>query len=392
MPADPCPSVTLLQRFPPRPAPASWALTSQPKPQVLGTLQAPPFPTGRSGLDQERRRGVTLMLDWLERQPGDTWQDRWIASGADAAGNPAWRGLLAGWLAASGRGPRDPEHVSLLGGRALLLLICADVIRPSLGWLLAPATPTGLSAEMTRVRDPAGFAALAAAGQADHVNSHTAQLALRRIAAVLAAKGGLIADITIGDCLELMQIAGDLLRSTGATSPYFYQLLRAAGMLGTASPPGRALTQSGRAMIEALIAGERDPAALAGLAKGKLRPKIPQLTAALDGHFGAHHAVVAAQILAHLDSLDGAIAALDGQIAARVAGRYQSAARLLADVPGLERRSIEVIIAETGTDMSRFPSPAHLASWAGLCPGNHESAASAARLPPRRATRGCGAP
>ena len=80
------------------------------------------------------------MLDWLEAQPGDTWQDRWITSGADAAGNPAWRGLLAGWLAAAGRGPRDPEHVSLLAGRAIMLLVCADVIRPSLGWLLAPAT------------------------------------------------------------------------------------------------------------------------------------------------------------------------------------------------------------------------------------------------------------
>ena len=88
-----------------------------------------------------------------------------------------------GWLAATGRGPRDPEHVSLLAGRAIMLLICADVIRPSLGWLLAPATPAGLSAEMARVRDPAGFAALAVICQADHVNSHTTQLALRRIAA-----------------------------------------------------------------------------------------------------------------------------------------------------------------------------------------------------------------
>ena len=98
------------------------------------------------------------MLDWLEAQPGESWQDRWITSGADAAGNPAWRGLLAGWLADTGRGPRDPEHVSLLAGRAIMLLVCADVIRPSLGWLLAPATPVGLSAEMARVRDPAGFA------------------------------------------------------------------------------------------------------------------------------------------------------------------------------------------------------------------------------------------
>jgi hypothetical protein len=109
LPADPAPSAALLRRFPPRPAAASWALTSQPKPQVLERLLAPPFPAGRSSLDQERRRGLTRVLDWLEQRPGDTWQDRWITSGADAAGNPAWRGLLADWLAATGRGPRDPS-------------------------------------------------------------------------------------------------------------------------------------------------------------------------------------------------------------------------------------------------------------------------------------------
>jgi len=151
------------------------------------------------------------------------------------------------------------------------------------------------------------------------------------------------------------------------------KVLQDAGIKLT-SVASKVLTQSGRAMIEALIAGERDPRALAGLAKGKLRPKIPQLTAALDGHFGAHHAVAAARILAHLDFLDTTIAELDTQIAGRVAAGYQSAARLLREVPGIDRASAEVIIAETGADMSRFPSPAHLAAWAGLCPGNHESA------------------
>jgi hypothetical protein len=253
LPADPAPSAALLRRFPPRLVPASWALSSQPKPQVLARLLAPPFATGRGNLDQERRRGLIRMLDWLEAQPGESWQDRWITSGADAAGNPAWRGLLADWLAAPGRGPRDPEHVSLLAGRAIMLLTCADVIRPSLGWLLAPATPAGLSAEMARVRDPAGFAALAVIYQADQVNSHTTQLALRRIAAVLAAKGGLIADITIGDCLELLQIAGDLLCGSDATSPYFYQLLRAAGIFGAAAPPGRALKTQGQLSCGQLI-------------------------------------------------------------------------------------------------------------------------------------------
>jgi Phage integrase family len=253
LPASPGPSAALLRRFPPRPVPASWALTSQPRPQVLGTLLAPPFPTGRANLDQERRRGLICVLDWLEQQPGESWQDRWITSGADAAGNPAWRGLLAGWLAAARRGPRDPEHVSLLAGRAIMLLISADVIRPSMGWLLVPATPAGLSAEMARVRDPAGFAALTVICQENCVNSHTTQLALRRIAAILAAKGGQVADITIGDCLELLQLAGGLLRSGEATSPYFYQLLRAAGIFGEAAPPGRALRTQGQLSCEQLI-------------------------------------------------------------------------------------------------------------------------------------------
>ena len=151
------------------------------------------------------------------------------------------------------------------------------------------------------------------------------------------------------------------------------KVLQDAGIKLT-SVASKVLTQSGRAMIEALIAGERDPAALAALAIGKLRPKMPELAAALNGHFGRHHAVAAARILAHLDFLSESIAILDEQIAIRIETGYASASRLLQSVPGIGRASAEVIIAETGADMSRFPSPAHLASWAGLCPGNHESA------------------
>jgi len=151
------------------------------------------------------------------------------------------------------------------------------------------------------------------------------------------------------------------------------KVLQDAGIKLT-SVASKVLTQSGRAMLEALIKGERDPRALAELAKGKLRPKIPELTDALTGHFGAQHALVAARILAHLDFLDQTIAELSIQIAARVAERYQAALDLLLPIPGLDHTSIEVIIAETGAEMSCFPSPAQLASWAGLCPGNHESA------------------
>ena len=101
------------------------------------------------------------------------------------------------------------------------------------------------------------------------------------------------------------------------------KVLQDAGIKLT-SVASKVLTQSGRAMIEALIAGERDPAALAELAKGKLRPKIPELTEALRGQFGAHHAIAAARILAHLDFLDATIAALDAQIAEDRRGATQS--------------------------------------------------------------------
>jgi transposase len=99
----------------------------------------------------------------------------------------------------------------------------------------------------------------------------------------------------------------------------------------------------------------------------------------VDGHFGAHHAVAARRILDHLDFLDATVAALSDQIAARTS-TYEAVFDLLLPVPGLNRSTIEVVIAETGADMDRFPSAAQLASWAGLCPGNHESAGKRRRV------------
>jgi transposase len=149
-------------------------------------------------------------------------------------------------------------------------------------------------------------------------------------------------------------------------------LLQDAGIKLT-SVASKVLTQSGRAMIKALIAGERDPLVLAELAKGKLRAKLPQVAEAMAGRFGSHHAVVARSILDHLDFLDHTIDTLTAQIVARTRS-FAEQVELLAEVPGLDQATIQVILAETGGDMSRFPTPAQLASWAGLCPGNHESA------------------
>jgi transposase len=150
------------------------------------------------------------------------------------------------------------------------------------------------------------------------------------------------------------------------------KVLQDAGIKLT-SVASKVLTQSGRAMIEAMIEGERDPAALAALAQGKMRPKIPALTEALTGHFGAHHAVACSRILAHLDFLNETIGALTEQIDARTAA-FEAVYTSLLPVPGFDRLTIDVIIAETGVDMTRFPTAADLASWTGVCPGSYESA------------------
>jgi transposase len=163
------------------------------------------------------------------------------------------------------------------------------------------------------------------------------------------------------------------------------KVLQDAG-IKLSSVASEVLSTSGRKMIEALIAGQQDPTALAQLAIGRMRNKLPQLTEALAGHFGAHHAVVAREILDHIDFLEAHIAAISEQVAVRMLP-FEAARQLLMDVPGISRISAEVLIAETGGDMSRFPTPAHLASWAGLAPGNHESAGKRRRVGTRPGDR-----
>jgi transposase len=133
------------------------------------------------------------------------------------------------------------------------------------------------------------------------------------------------------------------------------------------------LGKSGRAMIAALIAGTSDPDVLAELAQGKLRAKLPALREALQGRFDHHHALIIGRILAHIDYLDEAISEISSAIEQQMAP-LASHVDLLCTIPGVARRTAEVLIAETGGDMSVFPTAGHLASWAGMCPGNDESA------------------
>ena len=126
-------------------------------------------------------------------------------------------------------------------------------------------------------------------------------------------------------------------------------------------------------MLEALCQGSNDPVALAELARGRLRSKLPALRRALESRFRDHRAFLVAQILAHLDYLDEAIGACSSRIEEQIAP-FASALTLLESIPGVGRRNAEVIVAEIGVDMSVFPSSRHLASWAKLSPGNNESA------------------
>ncbi|HTQ19130.1 site-specific integrase [Mycobacterium sp.] len=216
----------LVAAFPPRPLAASWPATQARRSAVAERVLAAPFALDNPGSQRNRRLGVLAVLGWLHGQSGECWQQRWRASGAED--QPDWR-LLVG----IDRAKPLPHLTS-----GLLVLICADVIRPSLAWLLrfAPARHN-LAPEMARTRDGAAFAELTALSQ-DRIGLQCQQRALTNIAIIMAAKGGNVAAVQVGDCLELLAAAARTRTGNDrrAESPLFYQLLRAHGDLGPDAP------------------------------------------------------------------------------------------------------------------------------------------------------------
>jgi hypothetical protein len=203
---------------------------------VLAKVLAAPFTLDNPASQQTRRLGVLAVLSWLQTHRGGSWQQRWQASGAEEQAD--WRDLIT--AAAAGRSRAGTAAQTQLPhlSPGLLVLICADVIRPGLGWLLgfAPAR-RGLATEMARTRDTA-FAALAELCGRGQVGLQAGQQAPTRVAAILAAKGGPVAAVRVGDCVELLQITAGM-RATSeahAHSPLFYQLLRNHDVMGEDAP------------------------------------------------------------------------------------------------------------------------------------------------------------
>jgi Phage integrase family len=227
----------LREKFPPRPVPASWEATSQDRAMVVHRLLAPPFSLDNPGGQYSRRLGLLRTLDWLQSKPGGTWQERWIGSGANADGRIDWRAQTIDWLKATGRIGAGNRSAADVLGSGLLLLICGDVIRPDVAWMLTSVTPAILVPDMARARDVAGFAALTSLSTDSPACVATTSIARHLIAVILAAKGGCIADITVGDCLDLLRISARVCPPAKGYSPYFYQLLHAMGVFPASAPP-----------------------------------------------------------------------------------------------------------------------------------------------------------
>jgi transposase len=176
----------------------------------------------------------------------------------------------------------------------------------------------------------------------------------------------------IRELRDLTRYRKTLIRDRASEANRLHKVLEDAGVK-LSSVASNVLGVSGRLMLDALCQGSNDSVALAELARGRLRSKLPALQRALESRFRDHHGFLVAQILGHLDYLDEAIAACSARIEEQIAP-FASALTLLETIPGVGRRNAEVIVAEIGVDMSVFPSSHHLAAWAKLSPGNNESA------------------
>ncbi|MEU5185515.1 IS110 family transposase, partial [Streptomyces longwoodensis] len=226
------------------------------------------------------------------------------------------------------------------------------VLQPHLNLMLV--NPAHLKGIRGRKSDPSDAAFLARAGASGLVMA------------------SFVPERSIRELRELTRRRTQLVRAAGWEAQRLEKELEDTGMKLTS-----VLTDvtgvSGRAILEALVNGERVPERLADLAVGKARTKIPALVEALDGEFTDHHAFMVRHYLDEIDRFKAAVAGFDARIADVLAERELELG-LLDTIPGIGRMAAEIILAETGGDMNQFPTAQHLASWIGVCPGLNESA------------------
>jgi transposase len=185
-------------------------------------------------------------------------------------------------------------------------------------------------------------------------------------------RGSFVPPAPIRELRELTRYRKALRQDRIRSANRLHKVLEDAG-IKLASVANDVLGVSGRAMLDALVAGTTDPAVVADLARGRLRAKLPALRQALTGRFRPQHAFLVGQLLAQLDFVEEAIDQVSAEVA-RVVAPFAAEVERLDMIPGINQRTAEVIVAEIGVDMSVFPTAKHLASWAGLCPGQRESA------------------
>jgi len=201
-------------------------------------------------------------------------------------------------------------------------------------------------------------------------------------------RGSFVPPAPIRELRDLTRYRKRLIQAHSAECQRIQKTLEDAG-IKLDSVATDVLGASGRAMLVALVAGERDPQALAELAKGRLRTKLPQLRQALRGRFSDHHALLVRLALAHLEHMEGTIAALNRRVD-EVIAPFARARDQLDTITGVGKRAAETIVAEIGTDMTVFPTAGHLASWAGRCPGNNLTGGKRRSGKPTRGNRWLG--
>jgi integrase len=236
-------------RYPARRTAADWPATRKPREELLALSEAATPGPATKRVHQYRRRGLVLLLDWLERFPGESWQLRWLASGADDAGEQ-WADIPGRWL--EQQGMLTGSRLRTLTG-SLVILIGADVIRPSLAWLFTGGQTRKLARNMACARDPEGFAQLDRfCRQGPAITEQAREDAAFRIAVIVAAKGGTVSDIVVGDVLESLDVEYAMGKKRRVVSAAF-GILRQMGVFGPGVPTLREIRSSGQLSVEELI-------------------------------------------------------------------------------------------------------------------------------------------